>query len=87
VKHETSAWRERLGSAYRRLSQLPPGIRSLTGVALVVGGLAGAMLPVLGVWLVPIGLVLIALDIPPWRRAVGRWIEARLRDAEPGGDD
>lgn len=38
------------------------------GVALIAGGVLG-FLPVLGVWMLPIGALLLGEDIPPVRRA------------------
>ena len=49
------------------------------GVLLVLGGVLG-MLPVLGFWMLPLGLVLIGEDVPLVRRGVNRvlaWIERR----------
>lgn len=53
---------------------LPPVARGLAGLALVGLGLLG-FLPVLGFWMIPLGLVLLATDIPP----LGRWVRRRLR--------
>jgi len=49
------------------------------GILCVIGGLFW-FLPVVGLWLLPIGLVLIAHDVPRLRHPVARfmiWIEAR----------
>jgi hypothetical protein len=54
-------------------------IRIPVGLLLVVGGLAG-FLPVLGFWMVPVGLVLLARDVAFLRRPVRRslvWAERR----------
>jgi hypothetical protein len=54
-------------------------IRIPAGVLLVVGGFAG-FLPVLGFWMVPVGLVLLARDVAFLRRPVRRtllWAERR----------
>lgn len=56
-------------------SRIAPGLRSLLGILLMVGGVFG-FLPVLGFWMLPAGAVLVALDVPPWRR----WLYRRLRD-------
>lgn len=51
------------------------------GLLLIVGGLFG-VLPLLGFWMLPLGILLIAVDFPPLRRWVIRtWpkIEARWR--------
>ena len=41
--------------------------RLVIGIALVVGGLLG-FLPVLGFWMVPIGLAVLSVDLPFVRR-------------------
>jgi hypothetical protein len=49
------------------------------GILCVIGGLFW-FLPVVGLWLLPVGLVLIAHDVPRLRQPVARfmiWIEAR----------
>lgn len=52
---------------------LPPGVRAVLGVLAMIGGVVG-FLPILGFWMLPLGVVLIALDIPPLRRRVLRWL-------------
>lgn len=52
-------------------------LRIPAGVLLIVGGLF-SILPVLGLWMLPLGLVLLAEDLPPLRCATGRllaWVE------------
>jgi hypothetical protein len=54
-------------------------LRIPTGLMLIIGGFL-SILPVLGLWMLPLGLVLLAEDIPPLRRATNRallWIERR----------
>ena len=58
--------------------QVPRGLRSVLGLLLMIGGVAG-FLPVLGFWMIPAGLAMIALDIPPWRR----WLKARMGPRHP----
>lgn len=87
----------------RLLARLPPSIRSAAsrllrpeakwvrlpvGVLLIVGGVFG-FLPILGFWMIPLGALLLAQDIPALRgptvRAIGavqRWWERR-RGARP----
>jgi len=60
------------------------------GVLLIFGGLLG-MLPVLGFWMLPLGVVLLAEDLPIVRRGVARlleWIERRWPHwfSEPNAD-
>jgi hypothetical protein len=44
-------------------------VRVPVGVAFVVGGFVG-FLPVLGFWMLPLGLLLLAIDLPALRPAV-----------------
>jgi len=52
---------------------LPPGVRSLVGVLAMACGVLG-FLPILGFWMFPLGVVLVALDIPIFRRRVLKWL-------------
>lgn len=57
-------------------------VRLPVGVLLVLAGALGGWLPVLGVEMVPLGLLLVANDVPFLRKPVGRatlWLEARWR--------
>ncbi|RMF08942.1 MAG: hypothetical protein D6763_08850 [Alphaproteobacteria bacterium] len=56
--------------------KVPPGLRSIVGLLFLVGGVFG-FLPVLGFWMIPLGLALIALDIPPLRRVFLAWLRRR----------
>lgn len=68
------------------------------GTVLVLGGIFGA-LPVLGFWMLPLGLIILSVDFPWARRALAhlklwwRKIKNRYRrhfgkrPAYPGGDD
>lgn len=50
---------------------IPPGLRLVAGLLLIGGGVLG-FLPVLGFWMVPLGLAIAALDIVPlWRWLTG----------------
>ncbi|WP_166802259.1 PGPGW domain-containing protein [Microvirga pakistanensis] len=56
-------------------------LRISLGVALVIGGLVG-FLPVLGFWMVPLGIIVLSTDIPAarrLRRRVAVWWERRRR--------
>lgn len=59
-----------------------PLLRGLLGIFLVILGLFG-FLPVLGFWMIPLGLVILSVDIPlvrRWRRkwtvGLGYWLKA-----------
>jgi hypothetical protein len=86
VEHE-----RRLGRLIRRL---PAKMQAITrwlrrpasrwaripaGVLLIIGGCL-SILPVFGLWMLPLGLILLADDIPPLRRGRGRaldWVARR----------
>ncbi|WP_046862772.1 hypothetical protein [Microvirga massiliensis] len=94
--------KERLARRFDRLERgLPPsvarflqwlrepssrGFRIPLGILLVIGGFAG-FLPILGFWMLPLGLLLLALDVPIMRRptrqalvwADRRWAQWRRR--------
>jgi hypothetical protein len=55
-------------------------VRIAIAVALILGGIVG-FLPVLGFWMIPLGVILLSLDLPPLARAVDRlslWIRRRV---------
>ena len=53
---------------------VPPGIRSIIGALFCVGGVLG-FLPILGFWMLPLGVAFIALDVPPARHKIDAWID------------
>lgn len=58
--------------------RIPSGVRTLAGIPLIVGGLL-SFLPILGLWMLPLGIALIALDFPGTRRRMLDWIEKQER--------
>lgn len=54
--------------------RIPPGLRLVVGLLLVLGGLVG-FLPILGFWMIPLGIAVASLDIPP----LSRVLNAKLR--------
>ena len=55
--------------------------RIVIGVLLILGGLLG-FLPVLGFWMVPLGMLVLSIDLPRvrrWRRQLVVWWERRRR--------
>jgi len=57
--------------------RVPPGLRLVVGLLLILGGMFG-FLPVLGFWMIPLGIGVAALDVKPliaWARGRkdGRW--------------
>ena len=58
-------------------------LRRVLGFALICGGVLG-FLPILGFWMIPLGLVVLSVDSPSVRRfrrglavRFGRWIKPR----------
>lgn len=66
-------WRGRLKRALVHIrARVPPGLRLVLGVVLMIGGVLG-FLPILGFWMIPLGIAVAALDLVPlWRRLRGR---------------
>jgi hypothetical protein len=60
---------------------LPLGLRSALGVVLIGAGVVG-FLPILGFWMLPLGLAFIALDIPPLRRRLLSWVALKAGSGE-----
>jgi hypothetical protein len=82
------------GRHVRGLASGTRWVRVPVALALIVGGVFG-FLPVLGFWMVPLGLLLLAVDLPFLRRpmvALVLWVEARWhrwrgKSAEPTRPD
>lgn len=64
---------------------LPFGVRSVLGLLLMVGGILG-FLPILGFWMLPLGLALIALDIPGMRLRMLGWLDRVAAEREEKAD-
>ncbi|MGG7645194.1 hypothetical protein ACQ5SP_10350 [Rhodovulum sp. YNF3179] len=54
--------------------RVPPGLRAVVGLLLMVGGVFGA-LPVLGFWMLPLGVAVIAIDV----KSLAAWIRKNGR--------
>ncbi|MBW4706212.1 hypothetical protein KX928_00265 [Roseobacter sp. YSTF-M11] len=54
--------------ATRSTLYLRPKVRSVIGILLIIGGILG-FLPILGFWMIPLGVSLIVADIRYFRRA------------------
>jgi hypothetical protein len=64
----------RFAHRHFRLPQSKP-IRLALGILLVAGGLVG-FLPVVGFWMIPLGLLVLSVDMPVvrrWRRKLAVW--------------
>lgn len=72
--------RRRLDQSIRRLDRaVPDGWKTVVGIPMVIGGALG-FLPVLGFWMLPMGLALIALDA---RKRRSRGSQEQERKTEP----
>lgn len=70
------------GRNFGRLRRPARGkVRVPAGIALTGGSLFG-FLPVLGVWMLPVGLALLAHDVPPMRRPLARMLHFTKRKIE-----
>ncbi len=58
-----------------------PGVRSLLGLLLMVGGVFG-FLPVLGFWMFPLGVAFVAMDLPLSQHRIERWMQRLALEAE-----
>jgi hypothetical protein len=72
-------WKEKGERTYRSWmrwirTNVRPGLRSLLGVLLIAGGILG-FLPVLGFWMIPLGVAVILLDVA----VIRRWMRMRAR--------
>ncbi|MCE2461074.1 MAG: hypothetical protein J4F38_09880 [Pseudomonadales bacterium] len=70
-------------------NHVPFGLRSGLGVLFLIGGVLW-FLPIVGIWMLPLGVALIALDIPWSRHRVHDWMVTLKATAEsaptpPGG--
>ncbi|MEY8830671.1 hypothetical protein AB9K34_20050 [Sedimentitalea sp. XS_ASV28] len=62
------ALRGRLARVVVRIRRrVPPGLRLVLGLLLILGGVFG-FLPVLGYWMIPLGVMVAALDVKPLLR-------------------
>jgi hypothetical protein len=71
---------KRIRAAVRAMRQ-PSGrwLRIPAGLLLIIGGIL-AILPIFGLWMIPIGLILLADDVPllrSWRSRMLDWVERR----------
>lgn len=70
----------RFGDRRIKLPESRP-LRVGIGISLVIGGMLG-FLPVLGFWMIPLGLLVLSIDLPPvrrFRRRLQVWWEKRRR--------
>ena len=52
---------------------VPPLVRGFAGILLILAGFLG-FLPILGFWMIPLGVAVLATDIPPLKR----WLRSKI---------
>jgi hypothetical protein len=67
--------RAKIKSIKEKVMHLPRPVRIVVGILFVMFGLVG-FLPILGFWMVPVGLGILAIDIPIVKKFVNRVVTA-----------
>lgn len=65
------SFRQKIKTFREKVSRLPKPVRIVVGVLFVLFGLVG-FLPILGFWMVPVGLAILSIDIPIVKKLVHR---------------
>ncbi len=68
-------FRQKIKTFREKVTRLPKPVRIVAGILLVLSGLVG-FLPILGFWMVPAGLAVLAIDIPIVKKLVHRMTTA-----------
>jgi hypothetical protein len=61
---------------------VPTGLRTVIGIMLIIGGVLG-FLPILGFWMIPLGLAVIAIDV----EVLGKHVRRSWRKTSTGESD
>ncbi|MDH5648354.1 MAG: hypothetical protein OEY67_01755 [Gammaproteobacteria bacterium] len=70
--------KHRIRKGFHKLKRHPnQWIRIVSGVLFVIGGILGPFLPVLGVWMIPLGLILLFANSPAYWRLRKRYVNWR----------
>lgn len=81
VNEKVQEWAKRL---HRWATRQPKPLRILLGIGLICGGMLW-FLPVLGLWMLPLGFIILSIDVPwirrLWRRFLVWWERRRRRAA------
>ena len=71
-----------LWSRFKQLKSHPRWVRIPLGILLILGGIFGA-LPILGFWMLPLGLILLSADFP-WAKRVLAYLKLLWRRMRNG---
>lgn len=71
-------FRQKIRTFREKVTHLPKPVRIVVGVVFVLFGLVG-FLPILGFWMVPVGLAILAIDIPIVKKLLHRMMTAFLK--------
>ena len=66
-------WKHWLDRIHRNI---PPGLRTVLGLLLIIGGIFG-LLPILGFWMIPLGIAIVVMDLKPLATALRHWRDRR----------
>lgn len=81
VNAKVQEWARKI---HRWAQRQPKPVRILLGVGLLIGGCLW-FLPVLGLWMLPLGFIILSIDVPwirrVWRRFLVWWERRRRRIA------
>lgn len=69
---------------YWATRRMGPGVRSGAGLLFIIGGVFG-FLPILGFWMIPVGLFFIAMEVPALRKPMRAWINRHKRALRRSG--
>jgi hypothetical protein len=80
-------WIKKIRARVNRLlvwirDNVPPGVRSLVGLLLIVGGVF-SFLPILGLWMLPLGVAVLLLDLKPLYHGLRRTFSRGNRPTGP----
>lgn len=65
------SFHQKIKTFREKVSRWPKPVRIIVGILFVLCGLVG-FLPILGFWMVPLGLAILAIDIPIVKKLVHR---------------
>jgi hypothetical protein len=73
-----SGWQQTLLRVIRQAHywaarRLGGGVRTLVGILFIIGGIFG-FLPILGFWMIPVGILIVAMEFPRFQKPIRAWL-------------